>query len=159
MSINRLHHIGMSVPDIEVGKRFYCDVLGFEEARMAGFEKLPAVDAILGLKDAAAKVIFLRRDAVWIEMFEFSSPAPKSRDENEPVCEYGISHLCLDVTDLDQLYSECVAKGMRFHCPPVSTHGVKTTYGRDPFGTVIELQEITEESRARENWQFSSEAA
>lgn len=155
MPINRLHHVGMSVPDLEVGKRFYCDVLGFEEARAVGFDAHPLVDAILGLRNATAKVAFLLRDTLWIEMFEFSSPSPKAKNIDEPVCEYGISHLCLDVSDVDAVHAQCVAKGMRFHTAPVSTHGVRTTYGRDPFGTVIELQEILDAEKASESWRTS----
>lgn len=156
MPINRLHHVGMSVPDLDTGRRFYCDVLGFEEARAVGFDAHPLVDAILGLHGASARVAFLRRGDLWIEMFEFSSPSPKGREVDEPVCEYGISHLCLDVTDVDATHAECSARGMRFHTAPVSTHGVKTTYGRDPFGNVIELQEILDEAKAGESWAFSA---
>ncbi len=154
MAINRLHHVGMSVPDLEKGISFYRDVLGFEEAASVGFDANPTVDAILGLREAKAKVAFLRRDSLWIEMFEFSSPQPRPKDKRTPVCEYGISHLCLDVSNVDELYAHCVAKGMQFHSSPVATHGVKTTYGRDPFGTVIELQEITNQRDASDNWQF-----
>lgn len=159
MPINRQHHIGMSVPDIEAGIRFYRDVLGFEEARLGRIDKSPLADAITGLKDAVAKIIFLRRDNLWIEMFEFSSPEPRKRDKNEPVCEYGISHICLDVTNVDEIYAECLAKGMEFHSPPISTHGVRTTYGRDPFGAVIELQEVTDEALASEIWPFENKVA
>jgi len=159
MPINRLHHIGMSVPNLDIGKRFYCDVLGFEEARTVGFGSEASVDAILGLKKASAKVAFLRRGDLWIEMFEFSSPSPKANDKDVLVCEYGFSHLCLDVTDVDTVYEQCCDKGMQFHTAPVSTHGVKTTYGRDPFGNVIEIQEIMNEAQASESWKFSPSRA
>jgi hypothetical protein len=33
---------------------------------------------------------------------------------------------------------------MRFHCPPQNLGGARTTYGRDPDGNVVELQEITD---------------
>jgi len=33
---------------------------------------------------------------------------------------------------------------MTFHCPPQDLGGVRTTYGRDPDGNVIELQEVCE---------------
>jgi hypothetical protein len=34
---------------------------------------------------------------------------------------------------------------MEFHNEPIGTHGVKVVYGRDPFGNVIELQQIVDE--------------
>ena len=60
-----------------------------------------------------------------------------------PVSDHGITHICLDVTDLDGEYDRLAAAGMTFHCPPQRIgDDVKTTYGRDPDGNVIELQEI-----------------
>ena len=44
--------------------------------------------------------------------------------------------------DIDAEYERLQAAGMLFHCPPVDYGTVKTTYGRDPDGNVIELQEI-----------------
>jgi len=47
------------------------------------------------------------------------------------------------VTDLDAEYARLKAAGMTFHCPPQSIGmDVRTTYGRDPDGNVIELQEV-----------------
>jgi catechol 2,3-dioxygenase-like lactoylglutathione lyase family enzyme len=59
------------------------------------------------------------------------------------VCDPGITHLCFDVTDLDQEYERLSEAGMTFHCPPQDAFaGVRTTYGRDPDGNVVELQEV-----------------
>jgi predicted enzyme related to lactoylglutathione lyase len=56
---------------------------------------------------------------------------------------HGITHVCLDVTDLDAEYARLKAAGMTFHCPPQAIGmDVRTTYGRDPDGNVIELQEV-----------------
>ncbi len=47
------------------------------------------------------------------------------------------------MTDLDAEYERLKAAGMRFHCPPQAIGiDVRTTYGRDPDGNVIELQEV-----------------
>ena len=49
--------------------------------------------------------------------------------------------------DIQAEYERLSAAGMRFHCPPLDMGAVKATYGRDPDGNVVELQEIlTEDS-------------
>ncbi len=61
--------------------------------------------------------------------------------------EHGITHICLDVTDVDAEYERLQAAGVTFHCPPQEFAGVsKVTYARDPDGNVIELQEILQPS-------------
>jgi catechol 2,3-dioxygenase-like lactoylglutathione lyase family enzyme len=77
-----------------------------------------------------------------IELFEYATPSPKARDGSRRLCDHGITHLCLDVDDIDAEYARLSAAGMDFNCPPVDYGTVKTTYGRDPDGNMLELQEI-----------------
>ncbi|MGE5260780.1 MAG: VOC family protein [Actinomycetota bacterium] len=47
--------------------------------------------------------------------------------------------------DVQKEYERLKAAGMKFHCPPVHVEAkfsVVTVYGRDPFGNVIELEEV-----------------
>jgi extradiol dioxygenase family protein len=48
----------------------------------------------------------------------------------------------LDVLDIDFEYERLKRAGMEFHCPPQFEGEVRTTYGRDPDGNVIEIQEV-----------------
>jgi catechol 2,3-dioxygenase-like lactoylglutathione lyase family enzyme len=60
------------------------------------------------------------------------------------VCDHGITHLCLDVEDLDAEYERLLAAGMTFNSPPQDLGaGVRTVYGRDPDGNVVELHELS----------------
>jgi catechol 2,3-dioxygenase-like lactoylglutathione lyase family enzyme len=59
---------------------------------------------------------------------------------------HGITHLCLDVTDIHAEYERLRAAGMRFHCPPIEYGTRKTTNGRDPDGNVIEIHEVLSRS-------------
>ena len=60
------------------------------------------------------------------------------------MCDHGITHLCLDVNNVEAEYEPLRDAGMRFHCEPQDLgFGVNTTYGRDPDGNVVELQELT----------------
>lgn len=142
--INFLHHVGMSVPSLDEARRFYVDLLGFTELGSGEFAEDDDVDRIMALDGAAANVAFLTFGDFKIEMFEFAAPAQSRDDSGRPVYLHGITHLCLDVTDVRSVHSRLKAAGMRFHSDPVDKEGVRTVYGRDPFGNAIELQEIIE---------------
>ena len=142
--IRGIHHVAISTGDLERSLRFYRDLLGFEEALrfdwQAGTEM---ADRITELKESAARSVMLRAGNAYVELFEYQSPTPKPVDPERPVCDHGITHLCLDVTDIDTLYERLVSAGMRFHCPPQDAGGgIRTTYGRDPDGNVVEIQQI-----------------
>jgi catechol 2,3-dioxygenase-like lactoylglutathione lyase family enzyme len=83
---------------------------------------------------------------LYIEVFEYSSPPGRPSDPERPVSDHGYTHFCIDVTDIDAEYARLTAAGMRFHTPPPAASDmggrIRATYGRDPDGNVIELQEI-----------------
>jgi catechol 2,3-dioxygenase-like lactoylglutathione lyase family enzyme len=142
--IRGIHHTAISTGNLERALAFYRDLLGFEVASEfswpAGTE---VMDKITGLKDSSGRVATLKAGNAMIELFQYESPPPKQGDPNRPVNEHGITHTCLDVTDIDAEYERLQAAGVRFHCPPQEFGGVmKATYARDPDGNVIELLEI-----------------
>ena len=69
--------------------------------------------------------------------------------------DHGITHICLDVTDIDEEYERLKAAGMLFHCPPQDVgDGVRCTYGCDPDGNIVEIVEV---SNPRSVWSLKSE--
>lgn len=137
------NHVAMSVPDIDRAIDFYCTQLGFEKVGETGWPAgTLSADQILAIPGTAARIAHLRTANLLIELFEFTAGNPTAQDPNRPVVDHGITHLCLAVTDIDAEYARLTAAGMRFHCPPTKVaRGARTTYGRDPFGNVIELEE------------------
>ena len=127
--------------------RFYTEILGFNI--VDGFEWGPdsenseVSDAVTGLKGSGAKMVMLKGTNACIEMFEFSSPTPKKQDPFRPVCDHGLTHICLDVTNVDSVFAELSDRGMQFHTGVQELgDGIRGTYGRDPDGNVIEIQEL-----------------
>ena len=143
--IRGVHHTAISTGNLERALAFYRDLLGFEVLSEFSWPVGTEVaDHITGLKGSSARAAMLRAGNLMLELFQYETPAPKPGDPVRPVCDHGITHLCLDVTDLDAEYDRLKGAGMSFHCPPQDLGpDVRTTYGRDPDGTVIELQEIT----------------
>jgi len=143
--INGVHHTAISTPDLERALRFYRDLLGLEVLFEGGWPVGSEVaDAITGLRNSSANQAMLKAGNAMIELFEYQTPQPREGEPERPVCDHGITHICLDVSDLDAEYARLLAAGMVFHCPPQQLgRSIKTTYGRDPDGNVIELQEVT----------------
>jgi catechol 2,3-dioxygenase-like lactoylglutathione lyase family enzyme len=142
--IKGIHHVALSVPDLEVAKSFYCDVLGFELADRYDFHRDDQVDRVLELKGASAKSMMVKAGNIYLEVFEFSHPSPATQDAR-PVCDHGYTHIALEVDDIEAVYDKLAAAGVRWHCPiqEVKDDAVwfKSTYGRDAFGNVIEIQQ------------------
>ncbi|GGC16762.1 hypothetical protein GCM10011371_00220 [Novosphingobium marinum] len=151
--IQGVHHFALSVPDIDVARRFYLELLGAEEISTADWEAgNPWIDAIVGLKDSAAKSFIARLKNVQVEVFEYTSPAAPPQDPDRPVNLHGYTHLGFQVDDIQACYERMVEAGLTFHtAPDLSTietdeqgnkSGFAATYGRDFFGNVFEILEI-----------------
>jgi catechol 2,3-dioxygenase-like lactoylglutathione lyase family enzyme len=134
-----MKHVGISVESLDRALTFYRDLLGMEivgQNRFSGGQ----YETILGLRGARGTVALLRLDQMQVELFEFEQPAPVPAGPSRPVCDHGITHICIEVDDIDFEYERLRAAGIGFHCPPLEFFGmVKATYGRDPDGNVFEL--------------------
>lgn len=136
-----VHHVAISTPDLDRLAAFYCDELGFERIFDAAWEPgNVAADAVTGLEGSAARTAMLRGGNLYLELFEFRAPAPQAAPERRPVCDHGITHLCLLVDDVDAACKHIV---LDFQSAPQDLGGgVRTVYGRDPDGNVVELKEL-----------------
>ena len=142
--INGLHHTNISTPDIDRSIAFY-ELLGFSVVvRSQWAQGSDDLDRIVGLKDSAVKFALLWTGNTYLEIFEYENPVGRERDPSSRVCDHGITHICLDVTGVDEEYERLTADGMTFNTPPRTIFGVRTTYGQDPDGNVVELQEVLE---------------
>lgn len=144
--IQGVNHLAVSVPDLGKAIRFYCDLLGFEKVEQASWKADSAMSEsaakLMGIAGTAADAAHLRGSNMLIEIFQFKECNAKVQDPDRPVIDHGITHICLAVQDLDKEFARLRAAGMRFDGVPTKVApGVRTVYGRDPFGNVIELEE------------------
>jgi len=135
----------MSVPSLDQARAFYVDMLGLKELGHSAWANSEQMDRLTRLRGTAAKMMFLAAANIYIEMFEYASPAPAAIEGERGVNELGFTHLCFDVDDTTAIHARLAAAGIDFHCDPIDSSGVRTVYGRDPFGNVIELQQIVTE--------------
>jgi len=136
-----IHHIAIGVPEFEKGLRFYRDILGFEVVQTSEFDRDNSrADRAIGLRDVGAKMAMLKAPNAYIELWQYSNPAPEDRRQRQ--CDFGYAHFALQVDGLEQEYARLSAAGMEFVGPPVDFGVASAIYGKDPFGNFIELYEI-----------------
>ncbi len=143
-----IHHIALGVPDFDRALAFYRDTLGFEVVQTSDFKRdNPLADRAIGLPNVAAKMAMLKAANAYLELWQYSNPQPE--DKRGRPCDYGYVHFALQVDGLADEYARLVAAGMEFVGTPVDFGIASAIYGKDPFGNVIELYEIRDNSLAQ----------
>lgn len=142
--IRGIHHVGMNCRDMERMKKFYCEAFGFVPVDEEGFawdEGTEMMDYIVDVKGSASKGCMLRAGTCYLELFEYSAPPPESADPKRPN-DRGYTHFCVDVTEIEKDMEHLKRCGMTFNERDfVDVGHVKTLYGYDPEGNVIEVQQ------------------
>ena len=142
--IKGFHHAAISTPDLERCVNFYTQTIGGEVAWEFGWDQgTPEADAVTGLSNSACRAAMLKIGDTFLEVFEYSAPAQRGRSELRPVNLHGITHVCLEVTDIEGEYKRLKAAGMQFNTEPMAQDGSSMVYGRDPDGNVVELIEFS----------------
>ncbi len=136
-------HVGLEVPDLEEGLRFYRDLLGFEAAHpiSVGGAFLESLSGIPGAENRS----------VWLQVpggcqIELQQYTPQGTVGDTRVNNQGLTHLSFAVEDVDAEYERLVAAGVRFAAPPVAMDlgdhpldGHTVAYFSDPWGLALEL--------------------
>lgn len=140
-----LHHVGLTVSDIERSIAFYCDLLG-----MTLHRRRPHVDSDyvalqtgypgVVLNVASLKVSPESRQSLELVQYMNGGGPPAETATNRP----GSSHLCLSVSDLRACHASLQARGVRFKSEPVRitagpNEGGLVVYFYDPDGYTLEL--------------------
>ncbi|MBV1917328.1 MAG: VOC family protein [Sphingomonadaceae bacterium] len=140
--IRAIHHVGVNCRDMARMQAFYCEAFGFEPVDDGfGWSDDAAMDHIVDVKSSAARGVMLRAGTCYLELFEYSAPPtqlPDAKRPNDP----GYTHLCVDVTEIEKDIVHLEKCGMTFAGRAfVDVGHVKTIYGYDPEGNVIEVQQ------------------
>jgi glyoxylase I family protein len=143
--IRGIHHVAVHVRDLNRMIKFYKDAFGFEVVgEEFSWRDTPWLDQLLDVPGSAARGAMLRAGSCYMELFEFSAPQPVSTRPLRPF-DKGYTHFCVDVTDIEREYERLRTLGMTFGAPhPMDAGHVKSVYGRDPEGNVIEIQQTAD---------------
>ncbi len=89
----------------------------------------------------------LRAGNLHVEIFEYKNAGVNEQQADRPVCDHGYTHFALEVDgDIDEVFKTLEKAGVKWHSPLVGSldeEGYRVTYGRDPFGNVIEIQKLS----------------
>jgi methylmalonyl-CoA/ethylmalonyl-CoA epimerase len=125
----QIHHVGISVPDLDAAIAWYENVLGFR------LEQELTVDAI------PARIAFVRRENFRIEIFEVGGAAPLPDDRRYPnrdLKTHGTKHFAFVVDDVDATVQELQTRGAEV-AMHARIHGNPTAFIRDVAGNLIEF--------------------
>jgi catechol 2,3-dioxygenase-like lactoylglutathione lyase family enzyme len=152
-----LHHVGITVKDLDASIRFYHDVLGlqFSNEPSPWFEG-EELGRGVGVRGAALRQVSLLVGDTTIELLEYKAP-PSETQRPLPSNNLGASHVAFRVDDIAATKAELETKGVTFFSDVnVVDDGVlagwRWVYFGDPDGYPLELVQVAyyndEERRA-----------
>jgi catechol 2,3-dioxygenase-like lactoylglutathione lyase family enzyme len=139
----RVHHVGLTVSNLEQAVDFYCSQLSLEEtSRYAGASKYLHHHADLKDNYIRAAALLLPGMEVYVELWEFGTPSGPPAE----VAKYnvGSAHLCFLVDDIMADYALLGERGVHFVGPPAEVtagvnKGARAIYFSGPDNVPLEL--------------------
>ena len=122
----KIHHIAISVKDLNKSVKFYKDIFGFEEINR--FTK----------EGWAGEAVILKLNDMQIELFQFNDSIDKT-DDLMKLNVIGLKHIGIEVDSVDKKYGELKDLGVDIDEPKKGTTCEKFCFLRDPNGIPIEL--------------------
>jgi catechol 2,3-dioxygenase-like lactoylglutathione lyase family enzyme len=140
----RMHHVGITVADLERSIRFYRDILGLTliRRRSSDADYLGQQTGYAGVRLEVASFGLAPDCLPSIELAQYMTHGGESR--LPATNSAGSSHLCFQVADIQRTYDSLQAQGVRFKTPPVRitagpNEGGLVVYFFDPDGCILEL--------------------
>jgi len=142
-----MHHVGITVSDLERGIDFYHGILGLEFVNEPSpvFDD-PGLGPAVGVPGAALRQVSLALGDVILELLEYSRPESPI-DAPLPQNALGAQHVAFLVEDIHAKKAELEAMGVEFFSEVNAVDdgvlaGWRWVYFSDPEGNALELVEI-----------------
>jgi catechol 2,3-dioxygenase-like lactoylglutathione lyase family enzyme len=138
-----LHHVGITVRDLEASLAWYQRVFGVTPEFIADGSG-PELSAAVGVPEARLRFAFLRFGSCVVELLCYDNDGEESYARTN--ADVGSAHICIDVEDLRRAYDSLRSKGIDFLAPPLviedgPLEGCSFVYFKDPNGVTLELFE------------------
>ena len=124
----RIHHIAISVRDLEKSIAFYTEHFGFEEINR--FSK----------PDWDGEAAILQLGEMQLEIFGFND-CDGSPLQDTNLKRIGLNHISVQVDNVHEKHKELLEKGVSIDAPVKGTTCIAFCFLRDPDGVSIELYE------------------
>jgi methylmalonyl-CoA/ethylmalonyl-CoA epimerase len=132
MTIKKLHHIGVAVPEIETALAFWRDALGLELSHMDDVPEQEVVVAFFPTGDSEVELVKPTTD---------TSGMARYMAKRGP----GIHHICFEVAGIEEILARLKEKGVQLiNEEPVAVSGGKRAafiHPKSTGGVLVELYE------------------
>ena len=148
--VSGFSHVEVTVRDLERSLSFYRDQIGlrvFQEGTEQDVNRDVDYSGIYERIDGTYRFAMLLGGTASIVLIEPTDPPPSGASIK--VDQVGITHLGLFVDDLDSVYEDLEAKGVKFVVPPHALMetpiGVmRSAFAIDPDGIILQFDEMVE---------------
>ena len=153
--IKGIHHVSLSVRDLDRAALFYTRAIGLAEVRRYQVAGKVPVEKKSGIPHVARNVVLLRGPNGQIELNQFDGAADKPASAM-PVQGPGITHVCYQAPAASVLYAKSKASGgtivSRGAVPVDRGYGIQYAYAKDPDGILYELEQLDKPPFADSVW-------
>ncbi len=138
-----VHHVGITVADVERSIAFYARHFGLREAARGTLEGAE-VAAAVGVPGARLTWVMLAGGGATVELLGYDAPGD-GRPYGLRNHDVGAAHVCFLVDDVAAACDRLRAEGVPVLAPPTTPPaegpgaGVSFAYARDPDGITVEL--------------------
>lgn len=145
MPINKLAHFSVRTTALEASRRFYCNVLGFQEGFRPPFD-FPGIWLYRGGDEADYGVVHL----IGIDKDDPKGLADYLGDKGKEGLHgsAAIDHLAFLATDLPAMHARLRDAGLEYRERTVPSLGLHQLFVEDPSGITIELNFPAAETQA-----------
>ena len=145
--IRGIQHFSFTVSNLEDTIHFFHDLLGLEVTPIREL-KGEHIEKLIQIPGAWLRIINVTTPFNGnIELIEYL--APKGSKIDLRTCNAGVAHIAFTVDDIDKMYDELTAKGVKFNHPPLRVEsgprkGMGVCYLKGPDGITLEFMEMPE---------------
>jgi catechol 2,3-dioxygenase-like lactoylglutathione lyase family enzyme len=141
----RVHHIGITVSNLDRSLEFYRDVFGLDPGMIFNITSGPRQAAALDLPEHTQRVALMPVGDFVVELIEFT---PTRRDFDMRQDDVGYAYMSFGVNDLEEVYARLTERGLKFNSEPMVSADIEPVAGskfcilKDPDGKNIEFIQI-----------------
>ena len=143
--VSGIHHSCIVVSDMQKSLEFYRDKIGLKE--LMNF-KIQGDPVMLNLRKTPQQhLVMLSAGNSIVELIQYLEP--KGTKVHKETCDFGVAHICFQVSDINAAYEAMKEKGVvSFHRTPdfisasCDLNGYGYVYFRGPDDEIVEFMQV-----------------